>query len=88
MAKFRNIAVISQIESNNEDNKFSMANDYGGQLRNQQTKVQDIQEVEETLYGEENSQFSNNLPDANEGLQENNARRNINFDPTQINHRK
>ena len=88
MAKFRNIAVISQLESNQEDSKaFNMADDYGGQLRGAHDEIQDIKEVEETLYGEENSQFSQPLPGPDDNGADN-AKKNINFDPQFSSHRK
>lgn len=86
MAKFRSVAAITSLQNSSE---FKMGDDYGSKLRNNaEMKVDnDIQEVEETLYGE-HSHVSHNQSDVDDGISIVNAKKNINFDPAVMNHRK
>jgi len=86
MAKFRNIAVISTMDAvGNDDNHFDMHDFYGNRNNDE---VEQIQEVEETLYGEENSNVDNMNGDEDAAISQMNNKKNMNFDPEVPHHRK
>ena len=87
MAKFRNIGALASMDMGVKG--FNMADDYGNHLREANEKVDEIQEVEETLYCDENSKFSGKDKEIEENATEGrNEKRNINFDPEAGSHMK
>lgn len=61
MAKFGKVAaIVSMDNANNQDEGFQMSNYYGNRLRSANDNVEEIQEVQETLYGDEGSQIMSN----------------------------